>query len=79
MRWQGQRMPLRYAPVELELVDDQGSSVRWPAVVAFTAAAIRFPLLGMAGSMEFFDVKFLGARHEIEIEPNSSFPGMTQP
>jgi hypothetical protein len=79
MRWQGQRFPLRYARVELELVDDQGSALRWPAVVAFTTAAMRYPLLGVAGCLEFFDVKFLGAGHEVEFEPNSSFPGTAQP
>jgi hypothetical protein len=79
MRWRGQRSPLRYGEVELELVDDNGSSLRWSAVVAFTTAAIRYPLLGLAGCLEFFDVKFLGAAHMIELEPNSSFSGAAQP
>jgi hypothetical protein len=76
MRWQGQRLSLRYAPVELQLVDDQGSYFRWPAVVALTTVAMRYPLLGMAGFLEYFDVKFLGARHEIEFEQNSTFRGI---
>ena len=79
MRWQGQRFALRYGAVSLELEDDNGSLIRWPTIVGFTSAAIRYPLLGVAGCLEYFDVTFLGAGQQMEIEPNSTFPGAVQP
>ena len=60
MRWRGQRSALRFGTVELAFVDDDGNTIRWPATVAFTVAGVRYPLLGVAGCLEFFDAKFLG-------------------
>lgn len=74
MRWGAQRHALRFGVVELELVDIVGGTLRWPATVAFTAANVRYPLLGMCGCLEFLDVKFLGKAQVLEVEPNSSFP-----
>lgn len=79
MRWRGQRFPVRYGAVDLELIDDTGTLLRWPAVVAFTNAAVRYPLLGVCGCMEFLNVRFFGADRIIEIEPNSSFPPAIAP
>jgi hypothetical protein len=73
MRWQGQRFALRYGEVELELMDDSGASLRWPTIVAFTSASMRYPLLGVAGCLNSFDVRFLGDAQMLEIEPNNSF------
>ena len=38
LRWRGQRHSLRYGDVTLELADDEGNVLAWPAVVAFTEA-----------------------------------------
>jgi hypothetical protein len=74
MRWRGQRYPLRFGRVGLELADDAGSTLRWSATVAFTSATVRYPLLGICGCLEYLDVKFLGFNRILEVEPNSSFP-----
>lgn len=79
LRWRGQRYSLRYGDVTLELVDDDGTVLAWPAVVAFTAAPVRYPLLGICGCLEFLDVTFRGADRLIELEPNASFPQLASP
>jgi len=79
MRWAGQRHPLRYGTVELELEDDRGNSLRWTATVAFTAAGVRYPLLGMAGCLEYLEVKFLGKDRALEVEATDLLPLPVQP
>jgi hypothetical protein len=74
MRWRGQRHSLRYGAVELELEDDGGNAVRWPAVVAFTTVNVRYPLLGVAGCLEYWDVTFLGKDRAVVLEPNDLLP-----
>jgi hypothetical protein len=79
MRWRGQQQPLRYGNVVLELADAAGNLLRWPAVIAFTPVNIRYPLLGIAGSLEYLDVRFLGKLCEVELEPNDAFPSIVPP
>jgi hypothetical protein len=79
MRWRGQRYPLRFGAMELALVDDVGTTVRWTATVAFSAAAMRYPLLGVAGCLQYFDAKFLGKDRVIELEPNDLLPATVRP
>ncbi len=79
MRWRGRQYPLRYGLVDLELLDNDGNNLRWPAVVGFTAAGLRYPLLGVCGCLEFFDARLLGANHLIELEPNLSLPQTVRP
>lgn len=74
LRWRGQRYLLRYGDVKLELVDDEGNVLAWPATVGFTAAPVRYPLLGICGCLEFLDATFRGAERIIELQPNLSFP-----
>jgi hypothetical protein len=76
LRWRGQRHPLRYGQVTLELADDEGGVLAWPAVVAFTNAPIRYPLLGICGCLEFFDASFRGTERLVELQTNASFPTM---
>jgi hypothetical protein len=76
IRWQGQHHPLRFGDVELELSDAQ-SGVRWPTTVGFTTARIRYPLLGLAGCLQFFRATFLGDQRAVEIDINPTFPGTT--
>jgi hypothetical protein len=73
MRWRGQRHQLRFGHVELELIDDGGIAIRWAATVGFTAAGLKYPLLGMCGCLEFLDAKFLGSDRAVEVEPNAAF------
>lgn len=78
LRWRGQGFSLRFGDVDLELSD--GSQVwRWPAVVGFSPAPIRYPILGLAGCLQFFDARYRGLDRIVELETNSSYPGTTAP
>jgi hypothetical protein len=70
---------LRYGDVTLELADDEGNVLTWPAVIAFSAAPVRYPLLGVCGCLEFLDVTFRGAERSVELQPNVSFPQLVSP
>ena len=74
IRWRGQLHPLRFGDVELLLTDDL-TVCRWPAVVGFSPAPIRYPLLGQNGCLEFFNARFLGVDRQAELAINQSFPG----
>jgi hypothetical protein len=66
--------PMRYAEVKLRLVS--GNERReWAALVGFTSAPIRYPLLGFAGFLQYFTATFHGDREEVELAVNSSYPG----
>jgi hypothetical protein len=72
-RWQGRDYSVRFAEARLT-VADASSSLTWPATVGFTDAPIPYGcLLGLSGFFEFFDVRFLGWRREMEIESNDLF------
>ena len=75
VRWRGQTYPLRFGDVELELADDTGEVWRWPAVVSFSPAVMRYPILGTCGCLQFFDSRFRGEDRLVEIETNRSYPG----
>lgn len=65
---------VRYAAVQLRLSD--GVEFReWPAWVAFSDAPSPFPVLGFAGCLQFFTTTFLGDREQVELDPNSLYPG----
>jgi hypothetical protein len=74
VRWRGQLHPLRFGDVELSLTDNR-SVWRWPAVVGFSPAPLRYPILGQAGCLQFIDARFLGADLLVELEINRSYPG----
>ncbi len=67
-------VPLRFADVRLRTTDGQERR-EWPATVGFTPAAMRYPLLGFAGFLQFFEARFLGDREEVELTVNSLYPG----
>ena len=72
--WRGQLHPLRFGKVELVLTD--GITVlRWPAMVGFSPAKLRCPLLGQAGCLQYIDAFFQGWAEAVELEPNHSYPG----
>jgi hypothetical protein len=77
IRWRGQGYPLRFGDVELELSDDT-AVWRWPAVVGFSPAPLRYPILGVCGCLQFFDAWFRGADRQVEIALNPSYPGTVQ-
>jgi hypothetical protein len=67
---------VRYGEVRLELTD--GSTTwSWPARVAFSAAPIRYPLLGQAGCLQYLDATFLGVDRVAVLDVNPSYPGVT--
>ena len=76
LRWHGQGYPLRFGDVALEL-DDGRQVWRWSAVVGFSPAPLRYPLLGISGCLQFFDARFLGESRFVELETNQSYPGTT--
>lgn len=74
VRWRGQLHALRFGTVELEIAA-AGSVWRWPAVVGFSPAPIRYPILGQTGFIQFMNARFLGADLAVELEANHTFPG----
>jgi hypothetical protein len=68
--------PIRYAQVTLRLTDGR-EFCEWPALVGFTSAPMRRPLLGFAGCLQFFDATFRGSREEVELVTNPLFTGRT--
>jgi hypothetical protein len=77
--WGGERRKARYGKVQLELTDGT-STWSWPAGVAFLDVPpdkLRFPLLAHAGFLEFMDATFFGAKQELCLATNPSFPGTT--
>jgi hypothetical protein len=74
IRWGTSRHPIRFGEVRLELSDGI-EAWNWNAIVAFTPAPIRYPLLGQASFFSFFDITFKGEAREVSLETNPSFPG----
>lgn len=74
VRWRGQLYPMRFGDAELELMAG-GIVWRWIAVIAFSPAPIRYPILGQAGFLQFMDARFLGADLAIELEANRTYLG----
>ncbi len=74
VRWSGVVFPIRYGDVRLELYDGM-ETWSWTARVAFSGAPIRFPLLGQAGFLQYFDATFAGERRVVTLDTNSSFIG----
>jgi len=74
VRWRGQLHALRFGKVEL-LLSDNNSTWRWPAIVGFSPAALRYPILGQASFLQFMDARFLGADLAVELDVNRTYPG----
>ncbi len=70
----GSTFPVRYGEVTLRLASAKERR-EWRAWVGFTAAALRHPLLGFAGFLQFFTATFHGDREEVELAVNSLYPG----
>jgi hypothetical protein len=65
---------VHFAPVTM-LLSDGHEICQWDAVVGFSAAPLRWALLGHSAFLDLFDVQLLGARREAVIAPNSAFSG----
>ena len=74
IRWRGQSYALRFGDLTLEL-DDGIQVFRWSAVIGFSPAPIRYPILGTAGCLQYFDAGFLGDQRVVELATNSSYRG----
>jgi predicted aspartyl protease len=66
--------PVRLAEVVLRLTDCREQR-EWKALVGFTAAKMRQPLLGYAGLLQFFSATFHGDREVVELITNTTYPG----
>jgi hypothetical protein len=70
----GNPVAVRYAEILLRLTD--GQELReWTGWVGFTQAKFRYPMLGFAGCLRFFDTLIRGAAEEVELTVNSLYPG----
>lgn len=74
VRWRGQLHPLRFGDLQL-LLTDNSSTWRWPAVVGFSPAPLRYPILGQGSCLQFLDARFLGADRIVKLATNRSYPG----
>ena len=72
IRWHGNAYPIRYGSVQFQLNTPEGN-LCWNATIAFSAARLRYPLLGQAGFLQYFDVAFSGCDHLLQLEPNREF------
>jgi hypothetical protein len=66
---------LRFAEVKLRIADNHERR-EWRAWVGFSAAAIRYPMLGYTGFLEYFTATFHGDRQEVELTVNGTYPGI---
>lgn len=76
VRWRGQKYGIQFGSVEL-LISDGKSNWRWPAVVGFSAAPIRYPILGQAGCLAYINATFFGDDRIIRLQTNKAYPGST--
>ena len=67
-------VPLRYAQVTLRIAAQQERR-EWQGWVGFTSVHLRYPCLGFAGFLQYFDALFRGDREEVELTVNSLYPG----
>lgn len=74
LRWRGQGYPLRFGDSALELSDGL-QDWQWSAIIGFSPAPIRYPILGMCGCLQFFNERFLGEARLVELETNLAFQG----
>ena len=70
----GSAMRVRYAPVTFRLWNPHERRES-PAVVAFAPFKPRFPLLGLAGFLQFFTATFRGHTLRAEHAVNPTYPG----
>jgi hypothetical protein len=73
----GHQVTMSPADVELELSDGQ-ETCRWGATVYFVSypdPQYQMVLFGRSGGLDYFTAAFAGAKKELELLPNGTFPG----
>lgn len=65
---------IRYAEVALRIASPNECR-EWTAMVGFTSAKLRQPILGFAGFLQYFTATFRGDREEFELATNSLYAG----
>ncbi len=65
----------RYASVEFSFTDGR-DAFQWTALAGFVSSRLRYPLLGYAGFLQFFNANFRGADREVTLTANRHFSGM---
>ena len=65
------------AAVHLQLTDGH-QSIEWLAEVVFVSGLIQ-PLLGLTGSLDYFDVTFYGDERRVTLSPNELISSVQRP
>ena len=73
----GQSLEAVRGMIEIEIVH-RGESLCWPLPIAVVTHddpdQNEVLLLGQSGFLQFFDVRFFGEEHLVELKPNAKFP-----
>jgi hypothetical protein len=67
-------VPVRYAETTFRITDGREQR-EWRGWVGFTNAALKRPLLGFAGFLQFFTTNLVGDREALELSVNSLYQG----
>jgi hypothetical protein len=77
IRWRGDRYPLEFAQIEIELTDHHGAVLRWTATVGFSTLPIPSDgLLGNFGCLIYMNATFRGEDNGLSLESNGLYPGV---
>jgi hypothetical protein len=71
----GKPLRCRYHSITFRITDGKLESYEWDAIVGFVAVPLKYPLLGHAGFLQYFDLTLQGADHVATLVPNRSFAG----
>ncbi len=67
-------LSMRIAEVTFRLHDGREQR-EWRALVGFTSAKLRQPLLRYAGFLQYFTAKFDTVNEDVELDTNANYPG----
>lgn len=70
----GQQIAFPYARMNLR-ISDGIQAFKWEAWIGLLDVPLVWPILGIAGFLQFFDATFFGENHEVDLLPNATFPG----
>lgn len=77
MAFGGQRIGLSFADVEIEIIDEEGESLRWMARLYFTDLsqhAESAVIVGHEGFLDYFVATFDGKECELSLQPTDEIP-----
>jgi hypothetical protein len=72
----GARFEYPYAKVQLHIESRDGEVCTWSTMVGFTEARENLGLLGQESMFSYFNIGFSKIKDEMNITPNSAFPGL---